>query len=453
MIKRTLKQVQEMVSGSGLDTAFEAIMINGVTINSREVQEGNLFVPIKGENFNGHVFAEDAIKKGAVATLWEKGEGEAPKGIPAIYVEDTLLALQELAQKYRQQLPLKIVGITGSNGKTSTKDILASVLSTKFSVHKTAGNYNNHLGMPLTILQIDEATDMAVLEMGMSGIGEIELLSRLAQPDAVMITNIGEAHIQELGSRENISRAKMEIILGLKDDGLFVYHGDEPLLTEKIAKLDVPYKMESFGEGAENDYTPTSIKIVEGGTVFTISQTDIEFMLPVLGTHNVFNTLAAIAVARNFGVTFEQIKEGLASLEMTKMRMEVIKKDEDITVINDAYNANPASVKAGLDLLHSLSGYHKKIVVLGDMLELGDDEVAYHEEVGAYIDPNEVEYVYTYGPLGKYIANGAKQCKHVKSFDDKQELIADLKKNIAANDIVFVKASRGMKMEEIVAEI
>ncbi len=450
MIKRTLKQVQEMVNGTGLDTALESVMINGVTINSREIQEGNLFIPIKGERFNGHDFVEGAMKNGAAATFWQKSEGEAPANIPVIYVEDTMVALQELAKQYRQQLSLKIVGITGSNGKTSTKDILASILSTKFSVHKTAGNYNNHLGLPLTLLQIDEDIDVAVLEMGMSGLGEIEFLTTLAQPDAAIITNIGEAHIQELGSRENISIAKMEIVLGLKDDGLFVYHGDEPLLIEKVAKLNAPYKLMTFGDEEPNDYYPTSMETVDGGTIFTIPQTDVKFMLPVLGKHNVYNTLAAIAVARNLGVTFEQIKAGLQTLQMTKMRMETIKMTSGITVINDAYNANPASMKAGLDLIHSLTDFDKKIVVLGDMLELGDNEVAYHEEVGAYIDPNEIDIVYTYGALGKHIANGAKQCKDVRAFDVKQELIEDLKKNIAPVDVIYVKASRGMKMEEVV---
>ena len=449
MIKRTLKEIQEMVNGTGLDAAYESIIAEGVTINSRDIEKGNLFIPIIGERVDGHIFAEGAIKDGAVATFWQKDHENIPTDFPVILVEDTEKALQKLATAYRDQLNFKIVGITGSNGKTSTKDIIASILATTFKVHKTQGNFNSEFGMPLTILRATEDTEVAVLEMGMRGIGQIALLSNIARPDAAIITNIGEAHIEELGSRENISIAKMEIVAGLKDTGIFVYHGDEPLLIDKVEKLSVPYRLETFGESDKNDYYPTSMKIENNGMVFTIPQVDFEFYLPVLGKHNVMNTLATIAVAHDFGVTYENIKKGLAALEMTKMRMELITAKNGLTMINDAYNSSPTSVRATLDLLNHLTGYDKKIVVLADMLELGENEMTYHEEIGAYIDASEIDYVLTFGERAKHIALTAK-AKHVQAFDNKEDLIEKLKEISTDKDIALIKGSRGMRLEEVI---
>ena len=449
MIKRTLKEIQEMVNGTGLNEKYESLVVEGVTINSREIEKGNLFIPIIGERVDGHTFVEGAIKSGAVATFWQKDHTDIPNDIPVILVDDTEKALQKLATAYRNQLNFKIIGITGSNGKTSTKDILASILATTFKVHKTQGNFNSEFGMPLTILRAEEDTEVAVLEMGMRGIGQIALLSNIARPDAAIITNIGEAHIEELGSRENISKAKMEIVAGLKDDGIFVYHGDEPLLIDKVEQLNAPYRLETFGDSTNNDYYPTSMKIENNGMVFTIPQVDFEFYLPVLGKHNVMNTLATIAVAHDLGVSYENIKKGLAALEMTKMRMELITAANGLTMINDAYNSSPTSVRATLDLLNSLTGYNKKIVVLADMLELGEDEVSYHEEIGTYIDENEVDYVLTFGPLAKHIALKTK-VKNAQSFDDKQALVEKIKEISTDKDIALIKGSRGMRLEDVI---
>lgn len=449
MIKKTLKEISEMVNGSGLDPAYESLVVCGVTINSREVQEGNLFIPIIGARVNGHTFARDAVSQGAVCTFWQQDQGNVPTDIPVIVVANTERALQQLAVAYRRQLNLKVVGITGSNGKTSTKDILASILSTTFNVHKTPGNLNSEFGMPLTLLQAKADTEVAVLEMGMQGLGQIKLLSDLAEPDACIITNIGEAHIELLGSRENISRAKFEIVAGLKKDGIFVYHGDEPLLQAKVANLKAPYQLATFGDDPQNDYYPTSMKIAGTGMVFTIPQVDFEFVLPVLGKHNVMNTLAAIGVAHYFGVSYENMKKGLQALEMTKMRMEIVKTAAGLTVINDAYNASPTSVRATLDLLTSLTGYEKKIVVLADMLELGEQETAYHQEIGAYVDEQQVDALFTYGPLAEQIAATSKVV-NTRTFESKQALADAIKEITTARDVVLVKGSRGMALEDII---
>lgn len=439
-----------MVNGTGLETTYEEVMIQGITINSREVVKGNLFIPIKGERFNGHEFIESAIEQGATATLWKTGEPNAPTSIPVIYVEDTLLALQALAKAYRNELGLKVVGITGSNGKTSTKDIVASVLGTTYKVQKTQGNFNNHFGLPITILQLEEDTEVAVLEMGMSGFGEIELLSTIAEPDAAIVTNIGEAHMMELGSRDGIAKAKLEIVAGLKEGGVLVYNGDEPLLLDRVAKMKDVTAI-TFGDDASSDYYPTSIELKADGTTFTLNKTDnTTYFLNALGKHNVANALAAMAVAKSFDVPYEAMKEGLASLQLSKMRMEVEKAPSGLTIINDAYNASPSAMKAALNFVHGLTGYGKKIVVLGDMLELGEQEVAFHQEVGEHIDKETIDYVFTFGPLGEEIAKTAQARTGVQAYRDKEALINEVKSVATGNDLVIVKASRGMKLEEVV---
>lgn len=234
MIKRQLSAIKQMANNAELKEEFEKITIEGVTTDSRNVRKGNLFVPIIGEKFNGHDFVEKAFENGAHASLWSRSVPNPPQDKPLIIVDDTLAALQQIASHYLLEVNPKVVGITGSNGKTTTKDMIASVVGTRYRVHKTKGNFNNHIGLPLTILDMPEDTEVAVLEMGMNAKGEIELLSSIARPDIAVITNIGDAHLQDLGSREGIAEAKLEIIKGLKENGTLIYHGDEPLLKKRL---------------------------------------------------------------------------------------------------------------------------------------------------------------------------------------------------------------------------
>ncbi|MGG0184772.1 UDP-N-acetylmuramoyl-tripeptide--D-alanyl-D-alanine ligase [Bacillus rhizoplanae] len=457
MIQRTLKQIEQMVCGTGLTGQWNDVVIKGVSIDTRKIEQGNLYIPIQGERFDGHAFVEKAIESGAVATLWKKGVANPPTNLPVIFVEDTLQALQTLAKSYRDQLNVKVVGVTGSNGKTSTKDIVTSLLGAKFKVQKTEGNFNNHIGLPLTILNLEEDTEMAVLEMGMSSRGEIEFLSKIARPDAAIITNIGEAHLMDLGSRDGIAEAKLEIVAGLQDNGVFVYNGDEPLLTTRVPGMNLSAKTITFGDARANDYYPVSVKLEATGTQFTMNQAqNVAFYLPVLGKHNVYNALASMAVAEFFGVTWEEMKQGLVNLKMTGMRMEVVKTDAGLTIINDAYNASPTAMEAAFHLMNELNGFSKKILVLGDMLELGDQEVQFHYEVGKLIDPARIAYVFTYGTLGAQMAEGARinfSNERVKAYDNKEELVKDLKEVVGVKDVVLVKASRGMKLEEVIAMI
>jgi UDP-N-acetylmuramoyl-tripeptide--D-alanyl-D-alanine ligase len=452
MIKRTLKQIQEMVNGTGLATEFEKMIAEGVVIDSRTVEVKNLYIPIIGVRANGHSYVYQALNAGAVATLWQKDQPDMPTDVPVIIVENTEKALQQLAISYKDDLNMKVIGITGSNGKTSTKDILASILATTYKVHKTPGNLNSEFGMPLTLLMAPVNTEIAVLEMGMRGLGQIKLLADMAKPDVSMITCIGEAHIEELGSRENISIAKFEITSSLSENGLFVYPGDEPLLQERIAEAHPKFKLISFGDSTSNDYYPTRVDVEGNGMVFTIPQANMTFNLSVLGKHNVMNTLAAIAVSRHFDVTFENIKTGLGKVEMSKMRMEISHASNGLMIIDDTYNSSPTSVRATLDLLGSLTGYRKKLVVLADMLELGEQTVAYHEEIGSYIDPNQIDVLLTYGPLSKSTANKSK-VNLTRHFDDKMELAKVLESLSSSKDVCLIKGSRGMALEEVINEL
>ncbi|WP_154990946.1 UDP-N-acetylmuramoyl-tripeptide--D-alanyl-D-alanine ligase [Priestia megaterium] len=455
MIKRTLKQLAAMTPGSVFHSGNEATVIEGVSIDTRTIQQGNLYIPIKGERFNGHVFVDKAIENGAVATLWNKDEENPPTDISVILVDDTLEALQQLAKSYRHELDIKVVGITGSNGKTTAKDMVKAVLDTTYRVLKTDGNFNNHIGMPLTILRLDETHDIAVLEMGMSSRGEIEFLSNLAEPDVAIITNIGESHLQDLGSRDGIAEAKLEITSGLAPTGQLVYNGDEPLLTSRV--VNPAFETVTFGSSEQNDLYPSAISAEELGTTFTVSrETTYSFFIPVLGKHNVHNALSAIAVGHYFGLDNETIAKGLKELKLTNMRMELVKRTDGLTFINDAYNASPTSVKAAITLMHDLEGYKQKILVLGDMLELGDQEKEFHKEVGEFIQAEKIDYVLTYGPLSVEIEQGAKNNfaeDKVIHFEEKDELVEKLTAITTREDVVLVKASRGMKLEEVISKM
>lgn len=449
MIERTLKQIALML-GIECDAHLD-LNITGVSIDSRKVEAGNLFVPFKGEHVDGHAYVEKAVTNGAAATLWQKDVPNPPKDLPILFVEDTLIALQMIAEKYLQEVSPIVIGITGSNGKTTTKDMTASVLAQKYKVHKTEGNFNNHLGLPLTILRMAEDTEVAVLEMGMSGKGEIELLSTLAKPQLAVITNIGESHLLDLGSREGIADAKLEILTGLQENGVVIYNGDEPLLKEKLQPTS--FKLQSFGRSNRNIIYPLHIEAGNEKTKFTTNACAEEFIIPVLGNHNVLNAMAAILVATELKVSPEQIRTGLAELKMTGMRMEMVVGIKGEKIINDAYNASPTAMRAAIELVSELPGFKNKFLVLGDMLELGSEEVQFHKMIGESIKPNTIQKLFTYGTLGQHIAEGALQTLGVDAvfaFQDKQALITELKKYIEKDDLILVKASRGMKLEEVV---
>ncbi|KIL34648.1 UDP-N-acetylmuramoyl-tripeptide--D-alanyl-D-alanine ligase [Cohnella kolymensis] len=433
-----------------------AVRLTGVSTDTRRITEGQLFVPLRGDNFDGHDYIQAARDAGAAASLWEAGRELPDTDIPLIFVEDTLRALQTLAEGYLRQLDVRIVAVTGSNGKTTTKDLISSVLATRYRVHKTEGNYNNHIGLPLTILSAPSDTEVLVLEMGMSGRGEIALLSNLAKPDIAVITNIGEAHLLQLGSRRNIARAKLEIIEGLQPGGALVYYGDEPLLFEELEELTLPAdtRLLTFGEGPGCSLAADSIRIAAEGTAFSLTgEPGKPYELPIPGKHNAINALAAVAVGRLLELARDDIFQGLKSAKLTGMRIERSMAKNGAVILNDAYNASPTSVKAAIDLVAELTGSRRKWIVLGDMLELGPEEAEFHAETGRYLSPDKADRVLLYGPLSAntYEAAGRNypdDC--VFHFKDKSALTKMLLDRLSPEDLVLVKASRGMKMEEVV---
>lgn len=444
------KKIEQVAKWLNIKTNLKGFDITGASINTRTLKPGDLFIPFRGENVNGHKYVRSAIELGAAASLWQRDEPGAPEDLPLLFVDDCEAALQEMARAYRDELSALVVGITGSNGKTSTKDLVASVLKPYFKVQKTPGNFNNELGLPLTILSLDEDTKVAVLEMGMSGKGQIEFLSELARPDYAIITNIGEAHLQDLGSREAIAEAKFEITAGLQQHGKLFYDGDEPLLQPFME--DFPQGV-SFGFDDNNELTVTDIKATENGSSFMVSGIiDAAFTIPVLGEHQVKNTLAAILIALEAGLSEEQIRKSLKDAALTDMRMQMVQAENGAMFINDAYNAAPSSMNAALNFIRETTMKEKKWVVLGDMLELGDDEQTYHEALSKYIS-GSLTGVCLYGPRMKWLYDKLQpdySGKLLWSENDYGPIIDLLKKYTNKDSVILVKGSRGMALENII---
>ncbi|EOO27379.1 UDP-N-acetylmuramoyl-tripeptide-D-alanyl-D-alanine ligase [Bacillus cereus BAG1X2-3] len=450
LIQIQLNKLEEIVNGEGLQESFHYIEMQGVCIDSKKITKGNLFVPIIRVK-DGHDYVKEAMEKGAAASLWKKSYGDPPKGIPIIFVDDTLLALQKIARYYRKTSNVKVIGITGSNGKTMVKDIISTILSTTYRVHKTKGNLNSQIGLPLTILEMKQDTEFLILEMGMSETGQIRNLAQIAQPDVAIITMIGQSHLETLGSREEIAKAKFEIVDGLNDGGLFLYNGDEPLLSQNINMLGIESK--SFGGKYTNDLFPTNVQLDEYGVHFKLNHSKIQYDVPLHGKHNIFNTIVGIAVGQFYKVPIEKIQEALQQINITQMRFQFLTAKTGFTIINDAWNASSSSMKVAIETLQKLNAYKKKIIVIGDMLELGKKAETYHREIGKMLNEESIQYVFTYGELAEIVAEEARKNYHtgkIKSFDNKAKIAEEVLKVITKKDVVLLKGSRGMALEEIV---
>ncbi|OIJ09804.1 UDP-N-acetylmuramoylalanyl-D-glutamate--2,6-diaminopimelate ligase [Anaerobacillus arseniciselenatis] len=444
-----LKQIATKSTGD-IDTEKN---IDSVFIDSRNQVNNGLFIPIIGERFDGHEFLQGAIDNGAIATLWDESR-PVPKGLngdfPIFFVKDTLKALQQLASIYLQKVSPKVVGVTGSNGKTSTKDLLEAVLSKKFITHKTSGNYNNHIGLPLTILAMPINCEVAILEMGMNNFGEISFLSKLAKPDIAIITNIGESHIEQLGSRKGIAKAKLEIVDGLKTDGVLIIDGDEPLLH---TARDLNTLKCGYNDG--NEFKITNIEQAAEGTNFSIN-VNLHFSLPLLGKHNVKNATFALAVGKYLGLSEHTMQLGLDNCTLTGMRMEKKAGLNGSTIINDAYNSSPTSMRAAIETIKQLKGFSRRILVLGDMYELGKDERQLHESVAEVITA-PITHLITIGEKGAWISEALmkknKDKIEIKTYKTKDHAKGDLINLLTDGSVVLIKASRGMKLETLSTDI
>lgn len=455
MMIRSIDAIIRMLDADYIENADIEEKITGVCIDSRKVVEGNLYIPIHGVNNNGHDYVKQAIENGAKAVLWERKEPNPPKEVVVILVEDTTIALQQLAKQYRNQLNMKVIGITGSNGKTSTKDILAGILSKRFVTQKTMGNFNNEIGVPLTLLSFSETIEIAVVEMGMENLGELSFLTKMVQPDIAIVTNVGCAHLENLGSMENIAKAKVEITEGLKEHGLFIYQGDQKLLEDAVKDKLIPgsIRIKTFGWNEQADASVTHIRQDETGISFMLNHHDFVYHLDMIGKHNACNAAAAILVAKALGMSDEEIQDGMRLIEKTGLRNELVKAKQAL-ILNDSYKSNPNSALAAMDTMEEFD-YSYKIAVLGDMLELGDTSDMIHYRLGKDLAKYHVDEVLTIGDMARYIAQGARDhtTANVQHFTSKEDLSSYLKPYLDQTCMILIKGSRGMKLDEVVDEL
>ena len=442
MIPFSLSFAVDAVNGKycGSEELLSSV-IDHVTIDSRSVRPGTLFVPIVGRVFDGHVFIPAAVNAGARCVLSDHEIDTTPY----ILVSDTTDALQRLAEAYLKANRVPVVGITGSAGKTSTKEMLYAVLSKHFRAYRTPGNLNNQTGVPQAVLQIEKEHDLAVLELGTNHPGEIRSLARIVRPDVCVITNIGVAHIEFFGSRENIFRGKTEMLEYMQPGGHAVMNGDDDFLRT------VPDAV-TYGTGEKNRFRAENIQDLGlDGSEFDVEIGDktVRIRVPAPGRHMIYNALAAIAVGSLFGMSAEEISEGVSSYKPFAGRLE-IKRINGITILDDSYNANPASMKSSIDVLQYAKG--RRVCILGDMFELGEKSEAFHRDVGRYAADSGADLILSVGGDAAFLYESASElapdrCRH---FQDVSSLIGMLPDLIRPGDTVLVKASHGMHLEQIV---
>lgn len=468
MKNMTLETIAQVCGGHyrGSDRDKKREM-KGAVIDSRLVEPGYLFIPIKGERADGHKFIPDVFAKGALAVFSEY-ELKDPAG-PYILVDSAEAAMKKLAAYYRRSLDIKVVGITGSVGKTSTKEMIASVLSTKYNVLKTEGNLNNEIGLPLTIFKIRQHHEVAVLEMGISEFGEMHRLAEMAYPDICIITNIGLCHLENLFTRDGILKAKTESFEHLTQDGIAVLNGDDDKLCEKKIVNGSPSVFYGIGKEAKEAETENgkmrlaekevyATKIEASGLTGTTvlihtPEGSFEAEIPIAGEHNVYNALAAVCAARRLGLTLDEMKRGIESVETIGGRSNLI-HENGVTIIDDCYNANPVSMNASIDVLSKAPG--RKIAVLGDMGELGEQEMQLHFMVGEHFKGKGIQALFCAGKLSKELAAAVRMHSpetQVFYFKTKEELTEELLEFKNAGDTILVKASHFMGFSEIVKKL
>lgn len=426
--------------------------ISGISTDSRRIKPGELFIPLKGKRFDGHKFINFALKKGAAGALTSKAVKVTVKGKAVIRVNDTLTAYHNIAFANRKKYGLPVIGITGSSGKTTTKDMLAEVLSKAGKTLKTEENFNNEIGVPQALLKLNNSHKFAVIEMAMQGIGEIEALARIALPNIAIVTNIGSAHMEHLISEDNIARAKSEILKFQKKNDIAILPADDKYF--RFLKRRARSKVISFGMNNDADISARNIRFESDSSYFLLrtKRFAVGIYLPLPGKHNIYDALAAAAAAYALNIGPDHIKKGLETFKLSDKRLNII-STKHMKIIDDTYNANPDSMAASLNILENYPP--RRIAVLGDMLELGPIARKSHENIGELAANLNIDALITVGKLGKYVAKSAKShgLRNIHVIKSNREAVRLLKKLLRPNDTILVKGSRGMHMEEIVEGI
>ena len=448
----SISQIAKLAQAK-LETDDENISVERISTDSRTIKKGELFVALRGENFDGHKFVEDVSEKGATGAIVDRNwKGKVAKAFAIIRAKDTLIAYQNVAANYRKSLPIKVLAITGSNGKTSTKDFAASILGRRFRVTKTQGNFNNHVGLPRTILEATSQDEAAVWEIGMNHPGEVAPLAKIAMPDAAIITNVGVAHIEFMGTREAIAQEKGRLAEAVGSEGTVILNADDPF-SEKIAKRTAARVV--FAGINNGVLRATDVEQTSEGSEFTILEGAhrCRAQLSVPGLHMVQNALLAVAAGRAFGVPLEECAIGLATAPLTKARLQ-IKEVNGVQFLDDSYNANPDSMKAALRTLIELAADGRRIAVLGEMRELGAETQRGHQEVGEEAAALGVDQLIGIGEMGAVIAKaaenaGLEKTNAVGSTSEAAELLAEIAES---GDLVLVKGSRLARTEEVIEQ-
>lgn len=452
----TIREIMEVVGGRMLGDYDDLDQeITRVETDSRTIHEGSLFIPLSGERFDGHAYINSALEAGAAGCFTQRERESYQSGKFYIKVANTSRALRDLAKHYKQKFHIPFVALTGSVGKTTTKDMVAAVLGEKFKVLKTEGNLNNDIGVPMTLLRLNREHEIAVLELGMNHAGEIDYLSDIVEPDVALITNVGDSHIEFFGSRENILKAKSEIFHHAKQDCFVVLNGDDPLL--RSLEPELPFETVWCGAGEGLSYQATDL-VSDGKSHMSCQvktpRMNCEVEIPALGEHMIYPTLMAMAVGEHFGLTKEEIVSGVLHFAPTKMRMNILHRAEDITILNDTYNANPQSMRAAVEVLSKTKAAYK-VAVLGDMFELGPLAPALHAGVGEYLGKVGIDCLVAVGDLAKHIYDAAKLSPVPEVFycPDKENAHAVLSQVVRPHATILVKASRGMAFEDLVEDL
>lgn len=449
-----LDEIRERI-GAKVHAEMIPAAVTGVCTDSRLIKGGDLFFAIPGEKFDGHNFVADVLAKGASGVVVAKGK-PLPSDIDIkkiLVVDDTVIALGKLAAAYRDMLSGSVIAVTGSNGKTTTKEMISHILSKRYRVHRSIKSFNNHIGVPLTILSCENDVDFLISEVGTNHPGEIDQLAAIVRPDVAVITNAGESHLEGFGCVDRVAAEKASLAKHVKAGGVVIVNGEQELLLRLVKQAEA--NIISFGYLSSCDMRITSQSISENGISFDVNN-KFHFDLPVLGMHNAMNALAAIVVARRAGLEMSEIAESLKDFKLPGMRLEVLKIGE-YTVLNDAYNANPASMRAALSVLHEMKTSGRKVFCCGQMLELGERSEIYHRELARKIGNDGIDLLVTVGKYAREMVDEAVAAglpvKNVFAYANSEEAGRAIGGLIQDGDLILVKGSRGIQMENVIEKI